>query len=84
MNFKELPFTQVKVLCFETGSTVVKFKTSFLEENYLSVDVGPTVDTRRKSEVRNFDIPEPKLLDDFFVRSKKERSNIYVKNHAFA
>ena len=29
MNFKELPFTQVKVLCVETGSAVVNFKTSF-------------------------------------------------------
>ena len=64
MNLKELPFKRVKVLCFERGSTVLKFKTSFSEENYSSVDVGPTVVIRKKSQIRNFDIPEPKLLGD--------------------
>ena len=64
MNFKDVPFTRVTTLCFKKGSTLIDFKTSFTEKQYKSVDVGPTVLTRRRQKISNFSIPEPKLLGD--------------------
>ncbi|RUS88032.1 hypothetical protein EGW08_004198 [Elysia chlorotica] len=50
-----------------TGSTLIDFKTSFTEKQYKSVDVGPTVLTRRRQKISNFSIPVGK---DDYVRMR--------------